>query len=668
MPNTLINARSVTYYAILFTGLSLAVFSMASAESMVTHSSTSKKTGGGCSTTGTTAAIKLSNSASRLNGVAPLSVFFDATATTASATSHPFHELEYQWDFGDAKGSPVKGTTWNTGSRTNVSSRNAATGPVAAHVFETPGAYTVTLTITDGKHSVSNQCTRIEVQDAGSAFPGSNTVCVAASDVPVAGKDGCPAGARTIRQPSFSVAINSYAKTGKRILFKRGDNFTAETEARITANGPGLVGSYGTGALPLIQMTSNPPENTPALSFSSVYTPRFSDWRIMDMVFDGMNGTHNSGIGIGSSSGGVTQITLLRLTTRNMTTSFGFGGDLINYWNNQGSSGHTIDQLFIIDSNSIAGKNSGNSCYNAGNRLAFMGNNIDGGGIGSGSHVTRFTFLNKAVISNNNLSRPGADRHTIKLHAPYWNAKVGVSDPSATAPASNGPDMTNYSVALNGDGYSKQIVISDNKITDYANPWSVTIGPQDKWKDERVRDVIIERNWFVATPASQSLVTIWAADTTVRNNIFSAGSANTIGVMVTQRGIEPPSTNVRIFNNSFFSAYGSPSNPVIPFQIGSTTTNITVTNNLAYTPNSNNAIMIDGKGKSGFTASNNTSKLQLRKTNPRFAAIPANNPASFKPTKNSYAIGAGKPVPVWTDFFLQSRPLGRIDIGAIEVP
>ena len=622
---------------------------------------------GACSTTGATDSIRLLNASSRLRGVAPLSVFFDATGTTATSTIHPFHELEYRWDFGDAKGSPVNGKTWSTGSRANVSSRNQATGPVAAHVFETSGTYTVALTVTDGTNSVSNKCVQIEVQDAGSVFSGSNTVCVAATSVPVAGAGGCPAGASTAQQPSFPAAISSYAKTGRRVLFKRGDTFTAATEARITATGPGTVGAYGTGALPLVQMTGNPPEASPALSFSSVYTPKFSDWRVMDLMLDGVNGAHNMGLGIGSSSGGVTQITVLRVTARNMATSFGFGGDLINYWNNHGSSGHTIDQLSIVDSTSAAGTNSGTSCYNAGNRVAFMGNSIDGGGIAKGSHLARFTFLNKAVISNNSLSRPGFDRHTIKLHAPYWNATEGVFDPTATIPPSSGPDSTNYSAALNGDGYSKQIVISDNKFTDYANPWSVTVGPQDGGKDERVRDVIIERNWFVATTTSQSFVTIWATETTVRNNLFAASSSNAAGVMVAQRGIEPPSSNVRIFNNSFFSTYSSSSNPVMPFQIGNTTTNTTVKNNLAYAPNSNNVLMIGGTGKSGFIASSNTTKAQVHDTNP-FIANPPVNPADFNLTKGSYAIGAGETVPVWSDFFLQSRPLGRMDIGAVEVP
>lgn len=69
--------------------------------------------------------------ASHLSGVAPLAVFFDATATRAATTSGPFHELDYQWNFGDlASGS------WNRTPQMPSLGRNSATGPLAAHVFE----------------------------------------------------------------------------------------------------------------------------------------------------------------------------------------------------------------------------------------------------------------------------------------------------------------------------------------------------------------------------------------------------------------------------------------------------------------------------------------------------------------------------------------------------
>src|SRR4030067_2638800 len=65
----------------------------------------------GCLSTGATVTITPSNDPSRFYGVAPMAVFFDASGTTSTATTRPFHDLEYRWDFGDPAGSPVSGTT-----------------------------------------------------------------------------------------------------------------------------------------------------------------------------------------------------------------------------------------------------------------------------------------------------------------------------------------------------------------------------------------------------------------------------------------------------------------------------------------------------------------------------------------------------------------------------
>ena len=141
-------SRFGIHFMALFAGF---VFSLCMAAVADAAAASSASTGGACTTTtGATGAIKLSNVASRLAGIAPFSVFFDATGTIAAATKQPFHDLEYRWDFGDEKGSLVSGTTWRTGSRDNDSSRNKATGPVAAHVFEVAGSYTVALTAADG--------------------------------------------------------------------------------------------------------------------------------------------------------------------------------------------------------------------------------------------------------------------------------------------------------------------------------------------------------------------------------------------------------------------------------------------------------------------------------------------------------------------------------------
>ena len=51
--------------------------------------------------------------------------------------------------------------------------------------------------------------------------------------------------------------------------------------------------------------------------------------------------------------------------------------------------------------------------------------------------------------------------------------------------------------------YSEKIVISDNKFIANATSndaaWTVALGPQDNAHDERLRDIIFERNWMTAS-------------------------------------------------------------------------------------------------------------------------------------------------------------------------
>ena len=57
---------------------------------------------------------------------------------------------------------------------------------------------------------------------------------------------------------------------------------------------------------------------------------------------------------------------------------------------------------------------------------------------------------------------------------------------------------------------------------------------------------------------------------------------------------------------------------------------------------------------------------------PGWVSATPSTPADFNLTAGSYAREAGLAVPVWSDFFLTSRPQGgvpgTIDMGAVEGP
>lgn len=117
--------------------------------------------------------ITVSLVASRTSGPAPLAVHFSAIGTTSaiSGVTDPLRQLLYEFNYGDS-GAGV----WTvTGESKNVS----IGGPLGAHVFETPGVYTVRCTATRGASTGFQEVT-ITVQDPSVVYPGgADYFCVA---------------------------------------------------------------------------------------------------------------------------------------------------------------------------------------------------------------------------------------------------------------------------------------------------------------------------------------------------------------------------------------------------------------------------------------------------------------------------------------------------------
>lgn len=581
--------------------------------------------------------------ASRTSGIAPLTVFFDATGTTnPRVTGRPFHDLEYRWNFGDTS-SPM----WTRGARAGSSSKNIATGPLAAHVYERPGTYTATVSVFDGTSSVSRQIS-ITVADPNTAFSGTRTVCFSTG---ARGFGGCPAGAQQVRTSDFAAAINAHRGTGKRLLFRRGETFNSGGTAIINVNGPGLIGAFGatTDPLPVLRRSGS----GTAIQLSSGTTPTIRDWRVMDLNLVGSNGTQSFGVSMG---GGMGQVTLLRLATQQQRIGVVADYGVTDYYNRSGSTaGHKIwDQLALVDStvsgvtHSTVVANKGYGTYMAADRLFYAGNYIDNGGTAANdvTHVARFPYLAKSVISNNTLMRPGPGGHVVKLHAPIWGG---------TSSASRGL----------GGGYSRWIILSDNKFVGASNPWLVAIGPQNAQNNERVRDVISERNWIVAGPGLQVAEIYFASDVTARNNIVdsSAGSSWQTGISVARRGVEPAPANIRIYNNAYYTASALTSGRFTPIDLGAGVSNVGAWNNVAYAPNSTNPVMVRNGCGGCLTQSNNSTSAQI-KSNLPFAVSRPGSPAQFK--ASGYSVNSGRAVPIWSDFFLASRGTGtQRDLGAV---
>ncbi len=177
--------------------------------------------------------------ASRVSGVAPLYVNFDATSTTSTLSTNPTHELFYSWMFGDAGAG-----NWANGVQSaGLISKNAAFGPVTGHVFETPGTYTVNLIVMDGVNTVSKSVS-ITVQDPDVVYAGTNTICLSSSS----NFTGAPSGSAKYTVGSdIYAAFNAYKASNKRILFCKADSWTSSAKMTFNNISNTIMGGYGSG-------------------------------------------------------------------------------------------------------------------------------------------------------------------------------------------------------------------------------------------------------------------------------------------------------------------------------------------------------------------------------------------------------------------------------------
>jgi hypothetical protein len=588
--------------------------------------------------TGALGVITPSISASRLSGVAPLAVFFDASATTATGVSRPFHDLEYRWKFNDAPGE-----FWTAGSRTATgSTRNEATGPVAAHVFKTPGTYLIEVTITDGTNTVVNDCLQIAVLDPDVVFSGTNTVCLSTSGT----FGGCPAGAANVNTSitgeNFVAAITNYATTGKRVLFRVGETWDAPTQAFLVSTGPGTIGSYsaggvGVGGTARIRATANMAEAILQLARST--TPGLADWRVMDLEFDGNGNGSRQAI---NSGGGINQVTLLRLNMHDVHNGLLLDGSTLDFAK-ASNPAHTIwDQIALVDSvtTNITGVSSALSVYASAWRFMLLGNNLNNSG--GGEHTVRLPSIVGGVISNNTMQGQGTaagSKQAFTLRA----------DVHGTTGVEGGYD-------------SQRVVVSDNRfVGENGSQWTVFYGPQAA-ADERIYDVITERNWFSAAggPATGTQVSlaIFAREQTIRNNLFeTSGGKQHIAISVND-GLVVGSNQVRIFHNSVFS--NDADNDFAVLEVRSGALNVSVRNNVAYSPNDTQHSMVSFATAPAAVVlqSGNTPFADVRLVDPLFTTTPPTTPTHWKPLGASYAnTGGDTTVPVWSDFFRVNRPL-----------
>lgn len=457
---------------------------------------------------------------SRTSGVSPLGVFFDASGTTSPATSRPFHELHYTWDFGDPTATFKNARRCSgTAMPCNTSADCAAgqvcspvntgttTGPMAAHVFELPrtcsgsGAscqndancpsgqtcgeiaskdYTVTLTVRDaGGNTATAQRVITVTRFSGQTYYVASGVNAAGQSTGTAGNDANTGLSPTAAFKTWDKGITMmFLSNGpRRVLFRRGDYFDAPQAfagSRGIGNkvGPYVIGTYGTGSDPIIQSTH--------ASTALEIKPSTRDVRIMDLEFQGPppGGPSGSGLSMG------TDCLVLRTTVRE---------HLDGIKNGLG----TISGTIVADSRLLSSDNYGIYISSGGTNappdsMGYLGNEFD---LVIHEHLLR-TYITRSVVAYNTF-RNGVSRGThLKLCAAGETAAL----------------KTQY------------VVIADNVwTTPTDSPGLCSIGPENSSSRQLVEDVIVERNVFDLrnSAGGQDAIHSWGANNvTVRNNLF----------------------------------------------------------------------------------------------------------------------------------------------------
>jgi PKD repeat protein len=564
---------------------------------------------------------------SRTSGVAPLAVFFDAMEDRddpqypltrhSDAAVDEFHDLLFQWDFGDSGSA-----TWAVTGK----SKNVATGPVAAHVFETAGTYTVRLTVRDANGVTGTASVNINVQSPDSAFSGKTTCVSRNGDFA-----GCPSGAVQLTDTrAFDVILDNEidARGRRRVLFHRGQEWSIGSTYSPPA-GPGLVGAFGSGAKPVVRQSS-PIQYSLSLN---------DDWRMQDLHLVGVPGASGSramGFGSGTANG-----LYLRMSIEPGTFAMGVA---------QAISSGNANGLFVVDCDlrklsSVGG--GGNIGYVQGRRIVILGSVFDDSK--GGEHVLRIPHADGLVISNSQLSRQAVNKAVLSLRS----ADVGGS------------------CGFCGE-WTQNVVISDNLIGGSASTTVGLVGSAGSSSASQGRDIIFERNYFYAAEPdgpSNSLGAASAVGLTIRNNIanldgYATGTAFqgfSFSSMGNSLSNNARLQDVRFYNNTCHTKT-STSSPIKCVFWAEAIPNSQAKNNLFYAPGASNARLFTGSPPSGGAMAGNLMAVQ----NPFVVAQPA-SPTDYKLPTSSIAKDKGARINVLDDWSLAFRPTSAaLDVGAWE--
>lgn len=393
-------------------------------------------------------------SASRTTGIVPFTVFFELPdlVSTAVTAGDEYRDITCEWLFGETAGYGVAAHSYGA----QLTTRNAAKGHKAAHLFTIAGAYTVQVTVTDPNGSTQIKTIGITARSATAPVEWDDTRTILVStgggaEFTCAGLQGTPTQVTFSTWASLVTTVQGVMDTAgtykgaARVLFRAGQSFEGVTvnggQYFRSTFGPGILSNYDdtgpyNGAKATI--TSSAGSASGGLinigGTSATYAP-MEEWKITNLILDCSATPLTANVQAISTLGSCDALCIHNVDFVGVNNvCIQLGKNIIK--STATTTTHKMWDEFSVTSCTQTGWRSGgtqaqqlNIALFASFRRGFISDNaFDAYGNNAGtSHVMRLEYVGGggltqnlsacAIVSHNKLNHPGTGRHAFKCHS-----------------------------------------------------------------------------------------------------------------------------------------------------------------------------------------------------------------------------------------------------------